>query len=63
MISNPVVQDHFLGAVNMNLLFNSDIVNLLLKTKGGGDRRPNSVIFVAWSALGRWCWYGAESLV
>ena len=34
MISNPVVQDHFLGGGNMNLFFNSDIVNVLLKTKG-----------------------------
>ena len=42
----------------MNLLFNSDIVNLLLKTKcwgggGGGGRRqrPNFVILVVLSAL------------
>ena len=40
----------------MDLLFNSDIVNLLLKTNMGRDRRPNFVIFVVWSALivGRW---------
>ena len=35
----------------MNLLFKCDIVNLLLKNKGGKDRRPNFVIFVVWSAL------------
>ena len=35
----------------MDLLFNSDIVNLLLKTNMGRDRRPNFVIFVVWSAL------------
>ena len=41
----------------MNLLFNSDVVNLLLKRNGGRDRRPNFVIvvfitiFVDWSAL------------
>ena len=40
----------------MDLLLNSDIVNLLLKTNMGRDRRPNFVIFVVWSALivGRW---------
>ena len=40
----------------MDLLFNSDILNLLLKTNMGRDRRPNFVIFVVWSALivGRW---------
>ena len=35
----------------MDLLFNFDIVNLLLKTNGGRGRRPNFVIFVVWSAL------------
>ena len=33
----------------MNLFFNCDTKNLLLKTKGK-DRRPNFV-FVVWSAL------------
>ena len=33
------------------MLFNSDIVNYLLKTTWGLDRRPNFVIFVVWSAL------------
>ena len=32
---NPVVGDRFLGGENMNLLFISGIVNLLLKTNGG----------------------------
>ena len=34
----------------MDLLFNSDMVNPLLKTNGGRDRRPNFVIFVASNA-------------
>ena len=40
----------------MDLLFNSDIVNHLLKINGGRNRKPNFVIFVIWSALivGRW---------
>ena len=35
----------------MDLLFNPDIVNLLLKTNGGRDKRPNSFTFVVWSTL------------
>ena len=35
----------------MYLLFNSDIANL--KTSRGRDRRPNFVIFVAWSVVTR----------
>ena len=42
----------------MDFLSDSDIVNSLLKTKGGmggggrgGDRRPNYVNIVVWSAL------------
>ena len=35
----------------MDLLFNSDIGNLLIKANGGRDRRPNFVIFVIWTAL------------
>ena len=35
----------------MDLLVNSDIVNFLLRTNEGRDRRPNFVIFVVWSAL------------
>ena len=49
----------------MNLLLNSDIVNLMLKPKGGGGQKPNFVIFVNWSALsvGRSSQCEAESLV
>ena len=50
----------------MNLLFNFDVVNLLLKNNGGKDRRPNFVIFVVWSALNVDVWVvvvGAENLV
>ena len=49
---------------SMFLLFNSDIVNLLLNTNrgggGGGDRRSNFVIFVVWYTLivGRWVLVG-----
>ena len=35
----------------MDLLFHSDIVKILLKTKSRRDRRPNYVIIVVWSAL------------
>ena len=35
----------------MDLLFDSEIVNLLLKTKVGRDRMPNYVNVVVWSAL------------
>ena len=35
----------------MYLLFNSDLVNFLLKTNGERDRWPNFVMFVVWSAL------------
>ena len=49
--SNSAVQDHFLGGENMDLLSNSDIVNILLKTNVGRNRTPNFVIFVVWSAL------------
>ena len=34
-----------------DFLFGSDIVNPLLKTKRGRDRRPNYVNVVVWSAL------------
>ena len=36
---------------SMDFLFGSDIVNPLLKTKRGRDRRPNYVNVVVWSAL------------
>ena len=35
----------------MDFLFDSDIVNLLLKTKRGRDRRPNYMNVVVWSTL------------
>ena len=53
----------------MNLLFDSGIVNLMLKPKGGrgggGGQKLNFVIFVVWSALSvaRWYWCEADSLV
>ena len=47
---NPVVQDRFPGGKNMHLLFNFDIVNLLLKTNGEeGGGRSNFVLFVVGS--------------
>ena len=42
----------FPGMENMNLLFNSDIVNLLLKTNVGRDRRTNVVILDCFN-----CWW------
>ena len=41
----------FSGGQEVYLLFNSDIVNF--KTSRGRDRRPNFVIFVAWSIVPR----------
>ena len=35
----------------MDLFFDSDIVNPLLKTNGRRDRRFNFVAFIVWSAL------------
>ena len=35
----------------MDLLLDSHVVNLLLKTSGGKKRRTNFAIFVVWSAL------------
>ena len=43
---NPVVQDRFPGGKNMHLLFNFDIVNLLLKTNGeGGGGAEGLILF------------------
>ena len=42
----------FLGTGNMNLLFNSDIVNLLLKTNVGRERRTNVAILDCFN-----CWW------
>ena len=41
----------FQAGQSIYLLFNSDVVNFLLKTNVGRDRKPNFVIFVGWSAL------------
>ena len=41
----------FLEGQSIYLLFNSDVVNFLLKTNGGRDRKPNFVLFLGWSAL------------
>ena len=49
--SSSAVRDRFPGGENMNLLFNSDKVKLLLKNNGGRDRKPNFVVFVVWRAL------------
>ena len=56
MVSKSEFKSQWSGIVprdeeNMNFLFNSDIVNLLLKTNVGKDKRPNFVIFIASSAL------------
>ena len=50
----------------MDLLSNSDILILLLKTNRGRDRRPNFVIFLIRRALmlvAGWWWLRAEILV
>ena len=50
----------------MDLLSNSDIMILLLKTNGERDRRPNFVTFLIWRALmlvAGWWWLRAEILV
>ena len=50
----------------MDLLSNSDIMILLLKTNGERDRSPNFVIFLIWRALmlvPGWWWLRAEILV
>ena len=44
-------RDCFPGGQNIYLLFNFDIVNSLLKTYGGRERRPNFVNIVVWGAL------------
>ena len=38
-ISAPAGRDCFPGGENMYLLFNSDILNLLLKTNGGETKK------------------------
>ena len=46
-----MVRDRFLRAENMNYFFIADIENLLLKSNGVRERRPNFAIFVVWDAL------------
>ena len=53
--SNP---RFFPGSLKYSLLFNFDIVNLLLKHNGGRGRRPNVVIFVVWKTLIVGGWVG-----
>ena len=48
--SNPAIKDRFPGG-EYDLLFDVDILNLLLKNNGRRDRGPHFVIFVVWSAL------------
>ena len=43
--------DHFPGGRNIDLFFDSDMVNTLLKTNARRDRQLNCVIFVVWSAI------------
>ena len=60
------VRDHFPGGASIYLLFNSDILNFLLKTNVGRHKRLNFVIFVVWSAwilVGGWQLSGTESLI
>ena len=53
-VSKPKIQfsnpRSFRGVENMDLLFNSDIVNFLLKTNGGRHRRLN-LIFLKFGVL------------
>ena len=48
---NSAFSDRLSRGVNMDLLFDSDIVNLLLKTKGGRDKKPNYIYVVVSSTL------------
>ena len=55
-----VIEVRSLPRENIFLLFNSDIVNLLLNTNEGRNRSPNFLIFVAWYTLivGGWLLVG-----
>ena len=48
---NSAFSDRLSGGENKDLPFGSDIGNLLLKTRGRRDKRPNYVNVVVWSAL------------
>ena len=49
--SAQVNQDRFPAGQNFYFLSDSDIVEILFKTNGRRNRRPNFVICVVWSAL------------
>ena len=42
------VREHLLGLASIYLLFDSDVLNFLLKNNVGRHRRPNFVIFIVW---------------
>ena len=50
-----VVLERSLTRENMYLLFNSDIVNLLLNNNGGKNRRP--IFFFFFSSEYFYCWW------
>ena len=52
----------FLEEQSISLLFNSDILNFMLKTDGGRTRKPNFVIFVVWSALIVGVWVSGDEV-
>ena len=58
--SRWIVQDRFLERKYMYLLFNSDIVNLLLNTDGEKTEDLILIIFVVWNTLivGPWAMVG-----
>ena len=47
----------------MDLFFDSDMVNHLIKTNARRDRRFNFVIFVVWTAIIVDRWFGVKILV
>ena len=57
-----MVGECFPGGENVNLLFNSDIVNLLLKFNEGRSKR---VFFSVWNAfiVGGWVGGGVEQII
>ena len=54
------------GGESMNLLFNSNIVNLPLKINGGGCRKPNFVILPIGAlevSAGGWWWRDGQGFI
>ena len=47
----PAMRDYFPRGQNINLRFNSNIENFLLKNQWGKDRNPDFVILLVWSPL------------